>query len=143
MTARVLPSFTAPNAPYELTLADPAGSPAEGMYQDVTGSAEAMPGVSSFEAVTTEGAEPESVVTSTDALVSGDAVGAVASAEPVTVVAGPAETVTTLGTMAAELGTRAFDDEGPTPLDCAVWGVRNNRAEDGDYAENESLSDPD
>jgi Ankyrin repeats (many copies)/Ankyrin repeats (3 copies) len=34
----------------------------------------------------------------------------------------------------ADLDDRAFDAEGPTPLDCAVWGVRNNRAEDGDYA---------
>jgi Ankyrin repeats (3 copies) len=34
----------------------------------------------------------------------------------------------------ADLDDRAFDDQGPTPLDCAVWGVRNNRAEDGDYA---------
>jgi hypothetical protein len=27
----------------------------------------------------------------------------------------------------------AFDRDGPTPLDCAIWGIRNNRAEDGDY----------
>ncbi|MEV4117006.1 hypothetical protein [Nonomuraea sp. NPDC049695] len=33
----------------------------------------------------------------------------------------------------ADLCDRAFDDEGPTPLDCALWGLRNNRAEDGDY----------
>jgi len=33
----------------------------------------------------------------------------------------------------ADLHDRAFDDDGPTPLDCAIWAVRNNRAEDGDY----------
>lgn len=33
----------------------------------------------------------------------------------------------------ADLHDKAFDDEGPTPLDCAVWGFQNNRAEDGDY----------
>ncbi|HYH32643.1 MAG TPA: ankyrin repeat domain-containing protein [Pseudonocardia sp.] len=34
----------------------------------------------------------------------------------------------------ADLADRAFDDEeGPTPLDCVIWGVRNNRAPDGDY----------
>jgi hypothetical protein len=27
----------------------------------------------------------------------------------------------------------AFDADGPTPLDCALWGLRNNRADDGDY----------
>ncbi len=34
----------------------------------------------------------------------------------------------------ADLHDHAFDDEGPTPLDCAIWGLQNNRAEDGDYA---------
>jgi hypothetical protein len=34
----------------------------------------------------------------------------------------------------ADLDDSAFDDEGPTPLDCAVWGMRNNRADDGDCA---------
>lgn len=34
----------------------------------------------------------------------------------------------------ADLHDCAFDTEGPTPLDCAVWGLQNNRAEDGDYA---------
>lgn len=33
----------------------------------------------------------------------------------------------------ADLHDKAFDDEGPTPLDCAIWGVQNNRAADGDY----------
>jgi ankyrin repeat protein len=33
----------------------------------------------------------------------------------------------------ADLDDCAFDDEGPTPLDCALWGLQNNRAEDGDY----------
>jgi len=33
----------------------------------------------------------------------------------------------------ADLHDHAFDNEGPTPLDCALWGLRNNRAEDGDY----------
>ena len=27
----------------------------------------------------------------------------------------------------------AFDEDGPTPLDCTIWGIRNNHAEDGDY----------
>lgn len=27
-----------------------------------------------------------------------------------------------------------FDDHGPTPLDCAIWALRNNRADDGDCA---------
>lgn len=33
----------------------------------------------------------------------------------------------------ADLHDHAFDSGGPTPLDCALWGVQNNRAEDGDY----------
>ena len=33
----------------------------------------------------------------------------------------------------ADITDCAFDDEGPSPLDCAVWGFRNNRAADGDY----------
>jgi len=33
----------------------------------------------------------------------------------------------------ADLHDGAFDADGPTPLDCAIWGVCNNRAEDGDY----------
>jgi len=27
----------------------------------------------------------------------------------------------------------ALDDDSPGPLDCALWGLRNNRADDGDY----------
>lgn len=33
----------------------------------------------------------------------------------------------------ADLEDCAFNDEGPTPLDAAIWGWRNNRAVDGDY----------
>jgi hypothetical protein len=33
----------------------------------------------------------------------------------------------------ADLHDCAFDDDGPTPLDCGLWGLRNNRADDGDY----------
>ena len=33
----------------------------------------------------------------------------------------------------ADLHDCAFDEDGPTPLDCAIWGIANNRAEDGDY----------
>jgi ankyrin repeat protein len=47
---------------------------------------------------------------------------------------GRVSTVKLLIERGADLDDKAFDDEGPTPLDCAVWGVRNNRAEDGDYA---------
>jgi ankyrin repeat protein len=32
-----------------------------------------------------------------------------------------------------DLHDRAFGEEGPTPLECAVWGLRSNRADDGDY----------
>jgi ankyrin repeat protein len=46
---------------------------------------------------------------------------------------GRAETVRLLIERGADLDDRAFDAEGPTPLDCAVWGARNNRADDGDY----------
>lgn len=34
----------------------------------------------------------------------------------------------------ADVTDCAFDDEGVTPLDCAIWGASNNRAADGDYA---------
>jgi hypothetical protein len=47
---------------------------------------------------------------------------------------GRIETVRLLIERGADLHDRAFDDEGPTPLDCALWGIRNNRAEDGEYA---------
>lgn len=33
----------------------------------------------------------------------------------------------------ADLHDCAFDEDGPTPLDCGLWGLQNNRAEDGDY----------
>jgi hypothetical protein len=33
----------------------------------------------------------------------------------------------------ADLHDCAFDEDGPTPLDCALWGLHNNRADDGDY----------
>jgi hypothetical protein len=46
---------------------------------------------------------------------------------------GRSETVQMLIEGGADLHDRAFDSEGPTPLDCALWGVQNNRAEDGDY----------
>jgi hypothetical protein len=47
---------------------------------------------------------------------------------------GRTETVRLLIERGADLEDCAFDDEGPTPLDCALWGLRNNRADDGDYA---------
>lgn len=46
---------------------------------------------------------------------------------------GRAETARLLIERGADLADCAFDDEGPTPLDCAVWGWHNNRAADGDY----------
>jgi hypothetical protein len=46
---------------------------------------------------------------------------------------GRTETVQLLVERGADLHDCAFDDDGPTPLDCAVWGLQNNRAEDGDY----------
>ncbi len=46
---------------------------------------------------------------------------------------GRAETVRLLIERGADLHDCAFDTEGPTPLDCALWGLRNNRAKDGDY----------
>ncbi|WP_031468767.1 ankyrin repeat domain-containing protein [Sciscionella sediminilitoris] len=33
----------------------------------------------------------------------------------------------------ADLTDCAFDEDGPTPLDCALWGVVDNPAEDGDF----------
>ncbi|MDQ6920262.1 MAG: ankyrin repeat domain-containing protein [Candidatus Dormibacteraeota bacterium] len=47
---------------------------------------------------------------------------------------GRTETVRLLIRRGADLHDRAFDAEGPTPLDGALWGLQNNRAEDGDYA---------
>jgi ankyrin repeat protein len=46
---------------------------------------------------------------------------------------GRTETVRLLLERGADLYDCAFDADGPTPLDCAVWGARNNRADDGDY----------
>jgi ankyrin repeat protein len=46
---------------------------------------------------------------------------------------GRADTVRLLIARGADLADCAFDDDGPTPLDCALWGWRNNRADDGDY----------
>lgn len=46
---------------------------------------------------------------------------------------GRTETVRLLIQRGADLHDCAFDAEGPTPLDCALWGLQNNRAEDGDY----------
>jgi hypothetical protein len=37
------------------------------------------------------------------------------------------------GELALDLHDCAFDEDGPTPLDCALWGLHNNRADDGDY----------
>ena len=47
---------------------------------------------------------------------------------------GRAATVRLLIERGADLDDRAFDADGPTPLDCALWGLESNRAEDGDYA---------
>jgi ankyrin repeat protein len=46
---------------------------------------------------------------------------------------GRTETVRLLIERGADLNDCAFDDDGPTPLDCALWGLKNNRADDGDY----------
>jgi hypothetical protein len=46
---------------------------------------------------------------------------------------GRADTVRLLIERGADLYDRAFDAEGPTPLDCALWGIVNNHADDGDY----------
>jgi hypothetical protein len=46
---------------------------------------------------------------------------------------GRTQTVQLLIDRGADLHDCAFDDEGPTPLDCAIWGIQNNHAYDGDY----------
>jgi ankyrin repeat protein len=46
---------------------------------------------------------------------------------------GRTDTVQLLVERGANLYDCAFDEDGPTPLDCALWGFQNNRAEDGDY----------
>jgi ankyrin repeat protein len=47
---------------------------------------------------------------------------------------GRTEVVRLLVERGADLADCAFDEEGPTPLDCAMWGAQHNRAADGDYA---------
>jgi ankyrin repeat protein len=42
-------------------------------------------------------------------------------------------TVELLVERGANLSDRAWGGHGPTPLDCAIWGIRNNPAHDGDY----------
>lgn len=46
---------------------------------------------------------------------------------------GRTQTVQLLIERDADLHDCAFDEDGPTPLDCALWGLQNNRADDGDY----------
>jgi ankyrin repeat protein len=46
---------------------------------------------------------------------------------------GRTDVVRLLVEQGADLTDCAFDDEGPTPLDCAIWGAVHNRAADGDY----------
>jgi ankyrin repeat protein len=46
---------------------------------------------------------------------------------------GRGDTVRLLIDRGADLHDCAFDEDGPTPLDCALWGLQNNRADDGDY----------
>lgn len=46
---------------------------------------------------------------------------------------GRADVVRLLVERGADVTDKAFDTTGPTPLDCALWGVRHNRAADGDY----------
>jgi hypothetical protein len=46
---------------------------------------------------------------------------------------GRVEVVRLLVERGADLADKAFDEDGPTPLDCALWGERNSRASDGDY----------
>jgi hypothetical protein len=48
---------------------------------------------------------------------------------------GRADTVRLLVHRGADVSDCAFDEHGVTPLDCAVWGVSNNPAPDGDYPE--------
>jgi ankyrin repeat protein len=46
---------------------------------------------------------------------------------------GRADTVRLLIERGADLHDTAFDADGPTPLDSALWGLQNNHADDGDY----------
>jgi ankyrin repeat protein len=46
---------------------------------------------------------------------------------------GRTQTVQLLIDRGADLLDCAFDEDGPTPLECAIWGIQNNHAEDSDY----------
>lgn len=46
---------------------------------------------------------------------------------------GRREVVRLLVERGADLESRAWGDHGPRPLDCVLWGLRCNRAHDGDY----------
>jgi Ankyrin repeats (many copies) len=46
---------------------------------------------------------------------------------------GRTDTVRLLIDRGADLYDCAFDEDGPTPLDCALWGLHNNHADDGDH----------
>jgi hypothetical protein len=46
---------------------------------------------------------------------------------------GRTATVRLLIDRGADLHDCAFDEDGPTPLDCPLWGLHHNRADDGDY----------
>jgi hypothetical protein len=46
---------------------------------------------------------------------------------------GRTQTVQLLIGRGAGVDDCAFDQDGPTPLDCAIWGMQHNHAEDGDY----------
>ncbi|RKT56168.1 ankyrin repeat protein [Saccharothrix australiensis] len=46
---------------------------------------------------------------------------------------GRLDTARLLVARGADLADTAFDEHGPTPLDCAIWGSRHNRTDDGDY----------
>jgi ankyrin repeat protein len=47
---------------------------------------------------------------------------------------GRTQTVQLLLDRGADVHDRAFDTDGPSPLDCAIWGYTNNQADDGDYS---------
>ena len=46
---------------------------------------------------------------------------------------GRVDTVRLLIERGADVHDTVFDEHGPTPLDCALWGLGNNHADDGDY----------
>jgi len=70
---------------------------------------------------------------STPAWASTRAVGATSPRFDQAVMHGRTDTVRLLIERGADLADCAFDEEGPTPLDCALWGLATNRAHDGDY----------